>query len=234
VEAARVGRPAEIAGEPGHGSGRDVGQNDEGAKGNRFTYLPWAVVARGGGFPGRRRTGGGMLGGGGAPVFREEEARLVAVRGEVENAAGSFYSRGEDGNSAGALLASHVRPTMVEEAVREGSGVDSAGGIRGRGVNAVLLDGICRSVSACEPAVSGAARCGAAVGVRRRCWRGDDGSTQWSNGGSSARSLHGAGEVAVIGWLGSDTTRRAVALQAGVRGTVHVGAARVPAGVARL
>jgi hypothetical protein len=86
-EAARVGRPAAIAGESGHGDGRGVGQNDEGAKGNRFPYLPWAVVARGGGFPGWRRTGGGVLGGGGAPVFREEEARLVAVRGEAENAA---------------------------------------------------------------------------------------------------------------------------------------------------
>jgi hypothetical protein len=79
VGAARVGQPAAIAGEPSHDGGRDVGQNDEGAKGNRFPYLPSAVVARGGGFPGRRQTGGGVLGGGGAPVFREEEARLVAV-----------------------------------------------------------------------------------------------------------------------------------------------------------
>jgi hypothetical protein len=89
-------------------------------------------------------------------VFREEEARLVEVRGEAENAARSFYSCGEGGNSADALLVGYVRPTMVEEAVREGSGVDSAGGIRGGGVNAVLLDGICQPVSACEPAVSGA------------------------------------------------------------------------------
>jgi hypothetical protein len=112
--------------------------------------------------------------------------------------------------------------------------VDSASGIRGGEVNAVLLDGICRPVSACEPVVSGAARCGAAVGVRRGCWRGDDGSARWSNGGSSARSLHGAGEAAVIGWLGSDATRQAAAVQAGVRGTVHAGAARVPAGMAQL
>jgi hypothetical protein len=95
VEAARVGRPVAIAGEPGHGGGQDVGQNDEGAKGNRFPYLPWAVVARGGGFPGRRRTGGGVLGGGGAPVFREEEAQLVAVRGEAENAAVPFIAAGK-------------------------------------------------------------------------------------------------------------------------------------------
>jgi hypothetical protein len=86
VEAACVGRPAAIAGEPGHGGGRDVGQNDEGAKGDQFPYLPWAVVAHGGGFPGRWRTGGGVPGGGGSLMFREEEARLMAVRGGAEGA----------------------------------------------------------------------------------------------------------------------------------------------------
>jgi hypothetical protein len=55
-EAARVRRPAAIPGEPGHGCGQAVGQNDEGLTGNRFPYLPWPVVARGGGF-----TGGGGL-----------------------------------------------------------------------------------------------------------------------------------------------------------------------------
>jgi hypothetical protein len=34
VEVARVGRSAAIAGEPGHGGGRDVGKNDKGAMGN--------------------------------------------------------------------------------------------------------------------------------------------------------------------------------------------------------
>jgi hypothetical protein len=87
VEVVRVGWPAAIAGEPGHSGGRDVGQNDEDAKGNQFPYLPWAVVVRGGGFPGRWRTGGGVLGGGVAPMFREEEARLMAVRGGAESAA---------------------------------------------------------------------------------------------------------------------------------------------------
>jgi hypothetical protein len=112
----------------------------------------------------------------------------------------------------------------VEEAVREGSGVDSTGGIQGGGVNVVLLDGIRRAVSACEPTVSGAAWCVAADGVRRCCWHGDDGSAWWSNGGSSARFLHGAGKAPVIGWLGSDATRRAAAVHASVRGTVHAGA----------
>jgi hypothetical protein len=137
----------------------------------------------------------------------EESGMAVAMRGEAGNATGSFYSCGEGGNSANTLLAGHVQPAMVEEAVREGSGVDLASGIRGGGMNAVLLDGTRRPVSSCELAVSGATRCGAAVGVRRRCWRGDDGSAWWINGGSSARSPHGAGEAAVIGWLGSDVMR---------------------------
>jgi hypothetical protein len=46
------GRPAAIPGEPGHDGGRAVGQNDEGLTGNPFPYLPWTVVARGGGFTG--------------------------------------------------------------------------------------------------------------------------------------------------------------------------------------
>jgi hypothetical protein len=56
-----------IASEPGPDGGRAVGQNDEGFTGNRFPYLPWAVVARGGG-----SLGGGGLGGGGlgATVLR--------------------------------------------------------------------------------------------------------------------------------------------------------------------
>jgi hypothetical protein len=54
------GRPAAIAGEPGPSGGRAVGQNDEGFTGDRFPYLPWAVVARGG-----SSLGGGGLGGGG-------------------------------------------------------------------------------------------------------------------------------------------------------------------------
>jgi hypothetical protein len=76
----------------------------------------------------------------------EEIGMAVAMRGEAGNVAGSFYSCGEGGNSAGALLAGHVRPAMAEEEVREGSGVDLAGGIRGSGVNAVLLDGTCQPV----------------------------------------------------------------------------------------
>jgi hypothetical protein len=61
------GRLAAIAGEPGPGGGRAVGQNVEGFTGNQFPYLPWAVVARGGG-----SLGGGGLGGGGlgATVLR--------------------------------------------------------------------------------------------------------------------------------------------------------------------
>jgi hypothetical protein len=84
------GRPGAIPDKPGHGSGRAVVQNEGGFTGNRFPYLPWAVVARGGRFPGRWRTGGGGLGGNSAPVCREEGARLVAVRGEVGNATGLF------------------------------------------------------------------------------------------------------------------------------------------------
>jgi hypothetical protein len=62
-------RPAVGAGATGVGGGHGVGQNDGGFTGGRFPYLPWVVVARGGGIPG----GGGLegeLGGGGVPVFR--------------------------------------------------------------------------------------------------------------------------------------------------------------------
>jgi hypothetical protein len=54
-------------------------------------------------------------------VLRKERGSALAVRGDAGSTAGSFYSRGEGGNPAGALHADHVRPTMVEEAVREGS-----------------------------------------------------------------------------------------------------------------
>jgi hypothetical protein len=50
-----------------------------------------------------------------------ERGRQLAVQGGVKSATGSFYSRREGGNSAGALHADHVRPAMVEKAVREGS-----------------------------------------------------------------------------------------------------------------
>jgi hypothetical protein len=70
------GRPAPIPGELGHGGGRAVGQNDEGFMGDRFPYLPWPVVARGGGSTG----GGGLeaasLGGGGVPGSRGAELGL--------------------------------------------------------------------------------------------------------------------------------------------------------------
>jgi hypothetical protein len=54
----------------GPGCGRAVGQNDEGFMGDRFPYLPWQLVTRGGGSTG----GGGLeaasLGGGGVPGSR--------------------------------------------------------------------------------------------------------------------------------------------------------------------
>jgi hypothetical protein len=58
---------------------------------------------------------------GGAMWGVGERGRRLAVQGEAKSAAGSYYSRGEGGNSAGALHADHVRPTMVEKAVQEGS-----------------------------------------------------------------------------------------------------------------
>jgi hypothetical protein len=75
-EAGRGSRSAAIAGEPGPGGGQAVGQNDEGLTGNRFPYLPWPVVARGGVFT----DGGGLeaasLGGGGVPGSSEGELDL--------------------------------------------------------------------------------------------------------------------------------------------------------------
>jgi hypothetical protein len=37
------------AGDPVHGDGREVGQNEEELEGNRFRLLPWSGKARGGG-----------------------------------------------------------------------------------------------------------------------------------------------------------------------------------------
>jgi hypothetical protein len=51
-------RPAVGAGATGVGGVHRVGQNDVGFTGGRFPYLPWVVVARGGGIPG----GGGLEG----------------------------------------------------------------------------------------------------------------------------------------------------------------------------
>jgi hypothetical protein len=44
------GRPAQNPGEPGHGGGRVVVQNEEDSTSVRFPYLSRVVVARGGGF----------------------------------------------------------------------------------------------------------------------------------------------------------------------------------------
>jgi hypothetical protein len=55
-------RPAVGAGATGVGGGRGVGQNDRGFTGSRFPYLPWAVVARGGGSLGGGGPGDGGLG----------------------------------------------------------------------------------------------------------------------------------------------------------------------------
>jgi hypothetical protein len=39
------GRPAAVAGEPGHRSGQEVGEDEEGDEGDRFPPSPWARVA---------------------------------------------------------------------------------------------------------------------------------------------------------------------------------------------
>jgi hypothetical protein len=59
------GRPAPIPGEPGHGGGRAVVQNEEDSMGVRFPYLSLVVVACRGVFPG----GGGLEGRAWGAVF---------------------------------------------------------------------------------------------------------------------------------------------------------------------
>jgi hypothetical protein len=82
---------------PLHGDGREVGQNEEEFKGNRFRLLPWAGVllrgrstagggaARGGG---RGGTGGGDGGLGG------EGEMVVEVRGATKSRIGPFIGAG--------------------------------------------------------------------------------------------------------------------------------------------
>jgi hypothetical protein len=137
------GRPVAIAGEPGPGGGWAVGKNEEGFIGNRFPYLPWAVVARGGGFLGRRQTGGGGLGGDGSLVCREEGARLVAVRGEVRNAAGFFI--GAERRFGGRYFELMELSRGRQWWLGKNPAWTPAGGIRGQ-PNAVGLDSSCRCI----------------------------------------------------------------------------------------
>jgi hypothetical protein len=74
-------RSAVGAGATGVGGGQGVGQNDGGFTAGRFPYLPWAVVARGGGSLGGSGPKDGRLGGNDALVLNQGEKVAMVVRG---------------------------------------------------------------------------------------------------------------------------------------------------------
>jgi hypothetical protein len=81
------------AGDPGHGDGREVGQNEEELEGNRFRSLPWArVLWRGGSTAGGGAARGGGRGGTGSGNggLEKERKLVVEVRGEVESRSSPF------------------------------------------------------------------------------------------------------------------------------------------------
>jgi hypothetical protein len=139
---------------------------------------------------GRWRTRGGGAWGSGARVLRKERGLTVAVQGEARSAVGSFYSRGEGGNPAGALHADHVRPAMVDEAVWEGSR-------RGLGRRNLRPKWWWRCWT--RPVVQGWAGCGS--GKRRRGAGG--GGAVWRR-----RRLGAGALMAVAVASGSDASRR--------------------------
>jgi hypothetical protein len=136
----------------GSAAAREWGKR-RGFTGGRFPYLPWAVVARGGGSLGGGGPEDGGLGGG-AVLWCSIKGRrwpwwCVAVRGAADPfyrwrkavRPGIFLSSGSFDGPAMAVERENIPPLTP-------SG-EAAAGIRGGAVNAVLWDGIGRPVTRC-------------------------------------------------------------------------------------
>jgi hypothetical protein len=168
------GRPAAIAGEPGHGSGRGVGENGEGDEGDRFPPSPWVGAARGGGSTGGDGLEVAVIGGGGTPVLRKGREAAVVVRDEAGSGVGLLIAGvrrfGGEIFVLVSTLAGPWWPAGIPVAGRwdsscratrrlDGDGTTQAGGGT---VQAAAMKGEASLV------VLGWRRCGVNVGLRRR------------------------------------------------------------------